>query len=55
LLMLAKIALYYDDDRLAARNYLDTMLGRFNITSRSNYRKHQYLLREAGKLRRTLG
>jgi hypothetical protein len=55
LLLLARISVYYDDDRLAARNYLDTLLGRLNAQSRSTDRKHQHLIREAGKLRKTLG
>lgn len=54
LLILAKISLYYDDDRLAARNYLDTLLGKLNSLPRSSYRKHQHLIREAGKLRKTV-
>jgi hypothetical protein len=55
LLLLARISLYYDDDRLAARNHLDTLLGKLNASPRSSSRKHQHLIREASKLRRTLG
>jgi hypothetical protein len=54
LLILARISLYYDDDRLAARNYLDTLLGRLNASPKSSSRKHQHLIHEAGKLWKTL-
>jgi hypothetical protein len=54
-LLLAKIALYYDKDRLAASDYLKTMVGRLKASPKYNYRKHQYLIREAEKMQKTLG
>jgi hypothetical protein len=53
-LLLAKISLYYDDDRSAARDYIETMLARLKASPKYNYRKHQHLIREAQKLQKTL-
>ncbi len=53
-LLLAKISLYYDDDRIAARNYLEAMLHGLKSAPKSNHRNHQHLIREAQKLQKTL-
>jgi tetratricopeptide (TPR) repeat protein len=55
LLLLAKVSLYYDDDRIAARDYLEAMFGKLKASPKSNCRKHQCLIREARKLQKTLG
>lgn len=53
-LLLAKIALHTDNDKVAAKNYLDTMLGRLKASPRYNYRKNQHLVRSAQQMLKTL-
>lgn len=53
-LLLAKIALNIDNDKVAAKNYLDTMLGRLKASPRYNYRKNQHLVRSAQQMLKTL-
>jgi tetratricopeptide (TPR) repeat protein len=53
-ILLAKIALNCDGNRVAAKNYLDTMLARLKASPRYNYRKHQHLIRSAEKMLKTL-
>ena len=53
-LLLAKIALNHDGDKVAAKNYLETMLARLKASPRFNYRKNQDLIRSAQKILKTL-
>jgi hypothetical protein len=53
-LLLAKIAIDHDDDRAAAKTYLETMVARLKASPRFNYRKNQPLIRSAQKMLKTL-
>jgi hypothetical protein len=53
-LLLAKIAVNVDGDRVAARTYLETMLARLKASPRFNYRRNQRLIRSAQKMLKTL-
>jgi tetratricopeptide (TPR) repeat protein len=53
-LLLAKIALNCDGDRVAARNYLETMLARVKASPRYNYRRNQRFVRSAEKMLKSL-
>jgi hypothetical protein len=53
-LLLAKIALDRDSDKVAAKNYLTTMLARLKVSPRYNYRKNRDLIRSAENLLKTL-
>jgi hypothetical protein len=53
-LLLAKIAVDQDGDRVAAKSYLETMLARLKASPRFNYRRNQRLIRSAQKMLKTL-
>ena len=53
-LLLAKIALTQDQDQVAARTYLETMLARLKASPRYNYRRNQRFIRSAQKMLKTL-
>ncbi|PSB40230.1 tetratricopeptide repeat protein [Chamaesiphon polymorphus] len=55
LLLLAKIALNPDGDRVASKKYLTTMLARLKASPKYNYRKQLHLIRSAEKMLKTLG
>jgi hypothetical protein len=53
-LLLAKIAIDRDGDKVAAKGYLTTMLARLKASPRYNYRKNRDLIRSAENLLKTL-
>jgi hypothetical protein len=53
-LILAKISLYCDNDRIAARDYIETMLARLKASPKYNYRRNRHLICKAEKMRKTL-
>jgi hypothetical protein len=53
-LLLAKIAVDQDGNRVAAKSYLETMLARLKASPRFNYRRNQRLIRSAQKMLKTL-
>jgi hypothetical protein len=53
-LLLAKIDLNTDGDRVASKNYLTTMLARLKASPKYNYRKQLHLIRSAEKMLKTL-
>jgi tetratricopeptide (TPR) repeat protein len=53
-LLLAKIALTTDGDKVAAKNHLTTMLARLKASPKYNYRKNLHLIRSAESILKTL-
>lgn len=54
LLLLAKIALNIDGDKVASKNYLTTMLARLKASPKYNYRRQLHLIRSAQKMLKSL-